>query len=79
MAQDQELIGLQNDLANNLSLQDRINREIEEKENEIGRLEAQEEELEEKICELIEFLDEADEEIEIDVFLDTNEQGETIQ
>jgi hypothetical protein len=97
MAQDQELIGLQNDLAKNLEWQEIKKGLIKEVEQELITLENQQAELEQDIIDLLGVIDEEQEQGNeesfnnilsdiandmlqgINVDLDKNEQGETIQ
>lgn len=97
MPQDQELIGLQNRLANNLEWQEIKKGVIRESEQELITLENEQAELEEDIIDLLGIIDEESEQDNeesfnnilsdiandmlqgINVDLDKNEQGETIQ
>lgn len=92
MAQDQELIGLQNRLASNLEWQEIKKCVIKETEQELITLENEQEEIEKDIISLQVLNEITQEEKEqafnntvndilkdIDIELDKNEQGETIQ
>ena len=95
MSQNQELIGLQSELAKNLNLQENLKLAISLKERELSRLENEQEEIEERILELqgipentqgnkasfdTILNDIANDMLQgINIELDKNEQGETIQ
>lgn len=91
MSQDQELIGLQNRLAQNLFRQESLKSDIALKESELSLMEDEQQCIENDIQELLGVLDDDDEKEQafnnavtsmlkdINLNLDENEQGETIQ